>query len=450
MQKFVRNEIELERDVQNRLAEWKTKRHTTVLQVEGARQVGKTYEVRKFAYENYKQVIYVNLVQDRFGFEDMMFQPRFMEEYCKAAGIGKYMDNPDTILILDEIQESTAVYNSIRDFRELLNCDIIVSGSYLAKTVNSKDYFLPAGIAYLRIQPLSFREYCKALGLEETLMNLNLYGNSNNEDYKILEEAYWCYRQIGGYPKVVTTYMKNHNMEDCMEVLGDLIQTFTAESSRFFTNSTALSIFNEAYKALFVQITDEKKGTGKNFLEFTTNFVKNSVKEPVSRNEVRSAASWLLYSGIIGYCDLYNNGDITDIVSNRRAYFTDTGIANYISNMVTVPRAAVEGMLTETFAYTELNRLYLESVGKKNVRGDKPCFSICGNYELDFVIVDKYDNKIGIEVKTNNNHTKSLEYYKEKGLIDKGIRAFMSRGGIGERFRTIPIYTIGCRFPYES
>ena len=84
--------------------------------------------------------------------------------------------------------------------------------------------------------------------------------------------------------------------------------------------------------------------------------MKDTVKEPVSRNEVRTAASWLLYSGIIGYCDLYNNGDVTDVVSNRRAYFADPGIANYISSMVTVPKDATEGMLTETFAYTELSR----------------------------------------------------------------------------------------------
>ena len=229
-----------------------------------------------------------------------------------------------------------------------------------------------------------------------------------------------------------------------------MIRTFTAESSRFFPNSTALSIFREVYKGVLVQITEEKKGTGKTFLEFVTNFVKDNVKEPVSRNEVRAAASWLLYSGIIGYCDLYNNGDVTDVVSNRTAYFADPGIANYISDMITVPRDAIEGMLTETFAYTELNRLYQAAPGEKRVRGDKPCFSICGDYELDFVVVDKEDTRYGLDVKTGNNRAKSLEYYKDKGLIDKGFRCAVSYGGQGKRLATIPIYTIGCRFPYET
>lgn len=445
---FKSNEIELERDVQNQFADWKKKRHMTVLQVEGPRQVGKTHEIRKFVYSNYKQVIYVNLVRDEFGFEDLISADSFMEQYCQKIGIGTFTDDAGTVLVIDEIQESIVVYNMIRDLRDRLSCDIIVSGSYLARTVNSKDFFLPAGIAYLRMFPLSFREFCRALELENTLMELDLHSTSSEKDYTCLEAAYQAYRRIGGYPQVVTTYIKTKSVDDCMEVLGDLVQTFTAESSRFFTNSTALSIFHEAYKAVLIQVAEEKKGTGKNFLEFVTNFVKESVKEPVSRNEVRSAASWLLYSGIIGYCDLYNNGDVTDVISNRRAYFADSGIASYISDMVTVPKDAIEGMLTETFAYTELNRLYQMPVGKKFVRGDKPCFSICGDYELDFVMVDKNDIKFGLEIKTGNSRAKSLEYFKEKGMINRGVKAALSRGGTGDGFETIPVYAVGCRFPY--
>lgn len=444
---FKKNDIELERDIQKQLADWKRKRHATVLQVEGPYQVGKTHELRKFACQNYEQMIYVNLVRDEFGFEDSMSADNFMEQYCRNAGFETFTDDESTVLVIDEIQESTVVYNAIRDLRERLSCDMIVSGSYLARTVNSKDFFLPAGIAYLRMYPLSFREFCRALGLEECLMELNLHGGSSESDYADLEEAYHAFRQIGGYPQVVTTYIKTKDIADCFEVLGDLIQTFTNESSRFFTNSTALSIFHEVYKAVLIQMVEEKKGTGKAFLDFVANFVKESVKEPVSRKEVRAAASWLLYSGIIGYCDLYNNGDVTDVISNRRAYFADSGIANYISNMVTVPRDAIEGMLTETFAYTELNRLYQVPVGKKKVLGDKPCFSTCGDYELDFVLVDQNGKKFGLEIKTSNNRAKSLGFYKEKGMIDKGFVAALSKGGMGERFETIPIYVIGNRFP---
>lgn len=67
---FVQSKIELERDVQNELLNWKNKRHHTVLQIEGPWHVGKTHEVKKFVYSHYKQVVYVNLVRDEYGFEE--------------------------------------------------------------------------------------------------------------------------------------------------------------------------------------------------------------------------------------------------------------------------------------------------------------------------------------------------------------------------------------------
>ena len=179
---FFTKEIELARDVQAALADWKRKRHNSVLQVEGPRQVGKTHEVRKFARDNYQQVIYVNLVRDEYGFEDLLSERQFLDRYCERAGLGSFRNDETTILIIDEIQERREVYNAIRDIRERCACDIIVSGSYLARTVNSRDFFLPAGIAYLRMMPLSFREFCRSLDLEETLLGLDPYGQSARED----------------------------------------------------------------------------------------------------------------------------------------------------------------------------------------------------------------------------------------------------------------------------
>ena len=98
---FVQSKIELERDVQNGLLNWKNKRHHTVLQIEGPWHVGKTHEVKKFVYSHYKQVVYVNLVRDEYGFEDLMPTDHFMQEYCRNAGIGEYVDDESTVLVID-------------------------------------------------------------------------------------------------------------------------------------------------------------------------------------------------------------------------------------------------------------------------------------------------------------------------------------------------------------
>ena len=76
-------------------------------------------------------------------------------------------------------------------------------------------------------------------------------------------------------------------------------------------------------------------------------------------------------------------------------------------------------------------------------------FSVYGNYELDFMIVDKNNNAIGIEIKTQNGTHKSLNVYLDKKLINRGIVAKPGSGGHSEKFDTIPIFAVGCRYPYK-
>lgn len=47
---------------------------------------------------------------------------------------GEFEDNKDTIVVIDEIQESSKVYSMIRQFAREFECDFIVTGSYLGKT----------------------------------------------------------------------------------------------------------------------------------------------------------------------------------------------------------------------------------------------------------------------------------------------------------------------------
>ena len=50
----------LERKVYQELLQWKNKKEKMCLVVKGARQVGKTFIIDKFAKENYENYIYMN------------------------------------------------------------------------------------------------------------------------------------------------------------------------------------------------------------------------------------------------------------------------------------------------------------------------------------------------------------------------------------------------------
>ena len=53
--------MDLKRDIYDCLVQWKHRNSGKVLEVSGARQVGKTYILTKFAKENYKNFFYINM-----------------------------------------------------------------------------------------------------------------------------------------------------------------------------------------------------------------------------------------------------------------------------------------------------------------------------------------------------------------------------------------------------
>lgn len=55
--------MDLKRNIYKRLLEWKRQDTGRVLELEGARQVGKTYILKKFGKENFQNMIYINMVE---------------------------------------------------------------------------------------------------------------------------------------------------------------------------------------------------------------------------------------------------------------------------------------------------------------------------------------------------------------------------------------------------
>ena len=53
----------LERKIMDKLLEWKNKKEKMCLVIKGARQVGKTFIIDKFARENYKNYVYINFIE---------------------------------------------------------------------------------------------------------------------------------------------------------------------------------------------------------------------------------------------------------------------------------------------------------------------------------------------------------------------------------------------------
>lgn len=456
----IKNDSPYKRDIEARLNRWKKQRSNKVLQLNGPRQCGKTTELKKFSYKNYEYIVYVDL-SDNTGklFKEVICSNNTnigaildsMTVYCERSNLPTFKDCKNTVLIIDEIQLDPSIYNMIRTLRNRYNIDIIVTGSYLGVVVFNKEFFLPAGtIEELHMLPLSFREFVDIFNKSKLLDKISINGQSSKSEYEQIDYLYSIYRQIGGYPDVIKEYIKTKSIRQSMEVVGQIINIFTQESRNYFDADKHDMIFKSLYSSVFIQMCKDKKGSGAKLVEDVAQIIKSGAKMVVSRDEVSKSLLWLVYSKVIGQCDLYVDGDLTNLLPARRFYYLDCGIASYIGNTTGIDKATIEGILTETFAYSELYRLYINTYSLDKVKGNNPSFSMVGDYELDFMILGTDDNIYGIEVKTKAGETKSLKEFIKRGLITKGIIAKKTMGSNEGKANSIPIWAVGCRFPYKE
>lgn len=175
----------LKRRVYDRFVDWKQEGSLT-LEVTGARQVGKTYIINKFADEHFHKKIYINMQEDSGSeFLKCLVQARHWEPGQERPEKPLYqafllfdrsfVDEKETVVVIDEIQESSAVYNLIRKFTRSFQCRFIVAGSYLGRILNG-DFKLSAGdLTSIRVETLTFEEFADAFG-EGELLNRTLWG----------------------------------------------------------------------------------------------------------------------------------------------------------------------------------------------------------------------------------------------------------------------------------
>ena len=442
----------LKRDIYEDLLLWKKKDSGRVLELEGARQVGKTYILDKFAKENYKKYIYINMLQTS-GEEYLKClhkatewepgQPRKETPLLDAFMMfdGSFEDCKETIVVIDEIQESAEVYSLIRQFAREFQCHFIVTGSYLGKTLE-KEYFLPAGdMESLTLETLSFEEFLGAVGERELYHTIDLYGESTHEEYDRLKSWYSIYATIGGYPAVIKEYLETKDISKCFVVLDEIIRIFVQESTRYFQNIMEISLFEQILPAIALTMAKEKKGSA----DLVTDLSKVIYKEESNRatkKSIHQVISWLYNSHIIGYCGKVNNGDRLDITFNSRFYFMDMGVAQMFLKMAGVDRDTQAGILAENFVY----RVLWLNVKKRLIAGYTPNFGTYKEGEIDFFVISHTDEKVyGIEVKAGKSIGKTANLMLKDGKVDylyllKGD----TYGGILDELKyTIPIYLAG-------
>ena len=444
----------IKREVYRKLIQWKnSKRHTT-LEVYGARQVGKTYIINKFADENFRHKIYINLFE--------LSGSQFMACYKKAVdwqpGQGArpkaplhdalkmydedFSDTEDTVVIIDEIQESAEIYNRIREFTRQFRCRFIVTGSYLGRIYEPEFRYSSGDVTGIRIYTLSFEEFLLAVDEELYQSYKKIETEQDPEVYERLKEKYDCYCQIGGYPSVVRTYIQTHDREECRSELVRIIDTFMNESIRYFTDVLDTQVFTDIFLSVCRILSREKKGLEEDSIsEELQKLVTRDYSSNISKAVCNRAISWLHFSGIIGFCAKITEMDILNFKPGCRCYFMDLGLASYYLERMGAKEAEIAGTLNENFVYINLKK---RQDFPEEIAFEMPAFATYKGGEVDFLVQGlasavRYVLEVKAGKNTGNTARKALENGKANRLLYlKGN----TKGGVDGKIETIPIYLL--------
>jgi hypothetical protein len=383
------------------LITWKSSVDRKPLVLKGARQVGKTWLMKEFGRQYYKNYVYFNFDEEdelKSIFEANKNPLRIIELLSMICG--QKIVPADTLIILDEIQECPEALNTLKYFRENANSYHVIAAGSLLGTLLAQPKSYPVGMVnLLTIYPLTFDEF-----LDATDAPLFYYYNSIQKDQQIEEifhqrllDAYHNYLIIGGMPECVQSWMNHHDPAKIAQTQRELLEIYENDFSKHngkVNSGRILMVFRSIVSQLAK--SNEK-------------FMYGAVREGGRARDFEEAIEWLVSAGMLNR--VYNVSKMEhpllafDKLDQFKLFVFDTGL---LKQMAGIDNSAIllktdyqfKGPLTENYVLQQLR-------GQFDV---EPHYFSTKNSEIDFVLQHGMEI-VPVEVKGGND--KSAPSFKK-------------------------------------
>lgn len=429
----------MEREIIKELINWKKSQNRKPLIVHGARQVGKTYIIKKFGKEHYENLIYVN-------FETNQEISSQISENIDAKYIinklelfyGEKILPEKTLIFFDEIQANERALTALKYFYEdAKEYHIIAAGSLLGIAINRKNYSFPVGkVQMINMYPLSFKEFLIAVNRENLIKEIENHYEKNEKMDKDIHELclklYRTYLVVGGMPEVVETYLDEQKTIAAIDIQAEILSSYERDMTKYADNRLSNRIIS-AFDSIPVQLAKENQ-----------KFQYKVISKGGTSSIFGEAILWLKNSGIVNQIyrvkpeiPLEMHKDLTSF----KLYMSDVGLfvnkaryPLYQIDLNTQPTMISMGPLTEHYVANELrikgyDAYYWESDGKA---------------EIDFII-QKETEIVPIEVKSSiRTKSRSLDLYMNKFNPKYGIRISEKNFGMEDGIKSVPLYAVFC------
>lgn len=433
----------MKRKIYDELLKWKEEKDALPLMVLGVRQCGKTHIINEFIENEFKNHITINLLQNTDILTLYKSSKSSLDKYKELkAFINCDLEQDDTILFIDEIQESEELISELKFFAEhLKKARIICAGSLLGVKLKREVKNFPVGkVKTLNMYPMSFDEYLMAIGKNDLI---DLIRNSYDNDLPLSEglhnmclNHYKEYLVLGGMPMSIKEFIDNDMdyIKIDSSILSDLKNDYIDDFKKYVTNNSEILKITKVFNSMPSQL-------GNSANKFQYSKIENGAR----KKEYELAIEWLLAANIGIRVTKVTNGlkplKGYEDCDYFKLYMSDIGILNNMLDISIVDYlkddlSLYKGVITENYVLNELVKnnfipYYWENDSKA---------------EIDFII--NYKNEVvPIEVKAGNNTmSKSLDIYMKKYDSKFAIRISSKNFGYNEisKIKSVPLYAVFC------
>lgn len=424
------------RTAMEKLYKWKESRRRKPLIIEGARQVGKTWLMKEFGKEAYKDTVYINF-DSNSRMAELFASDLNTERIILGMELyaGRKIDPKHTLLIFDEVQEVPRALSSLKYFCEdAPEYHIICAGSLLGIALHSGTSFPVGKVDFLRLFPLSFKEFLTAV-VGERFADL-----LERRDYALITpfrqtyiDALKQYYFVGGMPEAVQSFAEEKDFNEVREIQKRILLAYEQDFSKHAPTEIVPKI-RMIWNSIPSQLAKENK-----------KFLYGLVREGGRAKEYETAIMWLSDCGLIHKVSRVNAAGLPlkayEDLKAFKLFLVDVGLLGCMSGVS--QRILLDGndiftefkgAMTEQYVCQQFQSM--DSLGIYYYTNDR---SSC---EVDFV-VDTGEQIVPVEVKAEVNlKSKSLRTYRDRFQPKISVRTSMADYKKEDWLVNLPLYAV--------
>ena len=428
----------MKRKIYNQLIEWKNNKINKPLLILGVRQCGKTYIINEFCQNEYKNYLKINLLE-RNDVVNLYKENINSEEKYKRlkAMINFDFDKENSILFIDEIQESEELISELKYFcEEHNNVRIICAGSLLGVKLKRLTKSFPVGKVYIKnMYPMDFEEYLIANDENFLIESIKECFVNNKPMLSLHTKAlkyYNNYLLTGGMPESVLNLININGdyIKYDKNIISNIIESYFDDMKKYIQTQTEALRIRALYESLPSQLSNSSH-----------KFQYSKLNTGAKSRDYELPLDWLLSANMVQKVNCVKTIEkpLKGFEDNDtfKLFLSDIGILNNLLNIsindiLNDNLKIYKGVITENYVANQLLANEIPLFYWKNKQ----------NVEVDFLIETK-DGIIPIEVKSSDNtQSKSLKIYNT--LFDPPYAIRMSTKDFGynseTKIKSVPLY----------